>query len=55
MLYRLNTCRYWIGEEALPVLIWERLREGREGGGGGWDGWMASSTQWTWVWANSGK
>ena len=19
----------------------------------GWDGWMASSTQWTWVWANS--
>jgi len=19
-----------------------------------WDGWMASSTQWTWVWANSG-
>ena len=24
-----------------------------EGGGGGWDGWMASLTQWTWVWANS--
>ena len=21
----------------------------------GWDGWMASSTQWTWVWANSGR
>ena len=20
-----------------------------------WDGWMASSTQWSWVWANSGK
>ena len=20
----------------------------------GWDGWMASLTQWTWVWANSG-
>ena len=20
-----------------------------------WDGWMASLTQWTWVWANSGK
>ena len=20
-----------------------------------WDGWMASSTQWTWVWANSGR
>ena len=21
----------------------------------GWDGWIASSTQWTWVWANSGR
>ena len=21
----------------------------------GWDGWMASPTQWTWVWANSGR
>ena len=21
----------------------------------GWDGWMASQTQWTWVWANSGR
>ena len=21
----------------------------------GWDGWMASSAQWTWVWANSGR
>ena len=20
-----------------------------------WDGWMASMTQWTWVWANSGR
>ena len=24
-----------------------------EGGDKGWDGWMASSTQWTWVWGNS--
>ena len=21
----------------------------------GWDGWMASPTQWTWIWANSGR
>ena len=21
----------------------------------GWDGWMASKTQWTWVWGNSGR
>ena len=33
---------------------WERLRT-REGGNRGWDGWMASSTQWTWVWVNSGS
>ena len=24
-----------------------------EGEGRGWDGWMASLTQWTWVWVNS--
>ena len=29
--------------------------EGREGDDRGWDGWMASSTQWTWVWVNSGS
>ena len=34
---------------------WERLRARGEGGDGGWDGWMTSSTQWTWVWANSGR
>ena len=32
---------------------WERLRTGREGDDRGWDGWMASLTQWTWVWVNS--
>ena len=34
---------------------WERLRAGGEGGNRGWDGWMASPTQWTWVWVNSGS
>ena len=34
---------------------WERLREGGEGDNRGWDGWMALPTQWTWVWANSGR
>ena len=33
----------------------ERLREGGEGDDRGWDGWMASPTQWTWVWVNSGS
>ena len=27
----------------------------REGEDRGWDGWMASPTQWTWVWVNSGS
>ena len=34
---------------------WERLRAGGEGDDRGWDGWMASPTQWTWVWVNSGN
>ena len=34
---------------------WERLRSGGEGDNRGWDGWMASSTQWTWVWVDSGS
>ena len=29
--------------------------EGRRRGDRGSDGWMASSTQWTWVWASSGN
>ena len=33
---------------------WERLRAG-EGDDRGWDGWMASPTQWTWVWVDSGS
>ena len=33
---------------------WERLRAG-EGDDRGWDGWMASPTQRTWVWVNSGS
>ena len=34
---------------------WERLKAGGEGDERGWDGWMASPTQWTWVWVNSGS
>ena len=32
---------------------WERLRARGGGGDRGWNGWMALSTQWIWVWANS--
>ena len=34
---------------------WERLRAGGEGDHRGWEGWMASPTQWTWVWVDSGN
>ena len=32
---------------------WEIFRAGGEGNDRGWDGWMASSTQWSWVWVDS--
>ena len=44
-------------EELTPWIrlwCWEGLGAG-EGDDRGWDGWMASSTQWTWVWVNSGS
>ena len=34
---------------------WQRLTAGGEGDNRGWDGWMASPTQWTWIWVNSGS
>ena len=33
----------------------ERLKAGGEGDDRGWGGWMASPTQWTWVWVDSGS
>ena len=35
--------------------FWRILRAGGKGDNRGWDAWMASLTQWTWVWANSRK
>ena len=32
------------------TLMLERLKAGGEGDDRGWDDWMASPTQWTWVW-----
>ena len=47
----------WLPDDELNHLkrpwCWERLKVGGEGGNRGWDGWMASPTQWTWVWVNS--
>ena len=50
-----NTLATWSEEvthENRPW-CWERLKTGREGDDRGQDGWMASPTQWTWVWASS--
>ena len=33
----------------------EILKVGREGDDRGWDGWLASPTQWIWVWASFGS
>ena len=32
---------------------WGRLKAGGEGDDRRWDGWMASPTQWTWIWVSS--
>ena len=42
----------WRADSFEKTLIWERLKVG-EGDDRGWDDWIASPTQWTWVWANS--
>ena len=34
---------------------WGRFKAGGEEDNRGWDGWVASPTQWTWVWVNSGS
>ena len=33
--------------------FWVRLKVGEEGDNRGWDGWIASWTQWTWIWVSS--
>ena len=52
-----NTVATWCEEPThwKRPWCWERVRAGGEGNHRGWDGWMASPTQWTWVWVNSGR
>ena len=45
----------WRGDLFEKTLSWKRLKAGGEGDDRGWDGWMASPTQWTWVWVYSGS
>ena len=41
--------------DAKSQLIRKDPDAGGEGHNSGLGGWMASPTQWTWIWANSGK
>ena len=52
-----NTLATWWEELAhlKRPWYWERLKARGKGDDRGWDGWMASLTQWTWVWVNSGS
>ena len=49
-----NTLATWCEEltHLKRPWCWERLKAGGEGDDRGWDDWMASPTQWTWVWAS---
>ena len=48
-----NTLATWCEEltHLKRPWCWEKLKAG-EGDDRGWDGWMASPTQWRWVWVN---
>ena len=50
-----NTLATWCKEltHLKRPWCWQRLKAGGEGDDRGWDGWMASPTQWTWVWVDS--
>ena len=49
-------CHMMQGTNSLEkTLMLGKMKAGGEGNNRGQDGWMASPTQWTWVWANSGR
>ena len=43
----------WRTDSLEKTLMLGKIGAGGEGDDRGWDGWMASPTQWTWVWVNS--
>ena len=45
----------WRADSLEKTLMLGGIGAGGEGDGRGWDGWMASPTQWMWVWVNSGS
>ena len=45
----------WRTDSLEKALMLGRLKARGEGDDKGWNGWIASPTQWTWVWASSGS
>ena len=45
----------WRTDSLEKTLMLGKIGEGVEGDDREWDGWLASPTQWTWVWASSGS
>ena len=45
----------WRVDSLEKTLMLGGLGAGGEGDDRGWDGWMASLTQWTWLWVDSGS
>ena len=45
----------WRTDSLEKTLLLGKIKGRRRRGDRGWDGWRASPTQWTWVWAGSGR
>ena len=57
-MLKLKLQSFWPPQELTHLRrpwCWGKLRARGEGDNRGWDGWMASPTQWTWVWVDSGS
>ena len=52
---KLNYYQYIKLTHLKRLWCWKRLRVEGEGGDRGWDGWIASPTEWPWVWVDPGS
>ena len=48
-------CLLWRADSFEKILMLGKIEGRWRGDDRGWDGWMASPTQWAWVWVNSGS
>ena len=48
-------CLMWRADSFEKILMLGKIEGRWRGDDRGWDGWMASPTQWTWLWVNSGS